>query len=101
MDSKILLGKILQRFFDKKIAKVEGFYSFGYIRETNNSVYVTRQTGEDTPIPFNKIIVGIVAYQSNPELYETNPTALREFGITRVTSPIFALLHLLSKEDYE
>jgi len=101
MDPKILLGKILQRFFDTKIAKVEGYNSFGYIKETNNSVFVTREAGVDTPIPFNKLIIGIEAYQSNPNLFDSNPTALREFGITHVTSPIFALLHLLSKEDYE
>lgn len=101
MDSKILLGKILQRFFDKKIAKVEGYNSFGYLRETNNSVYVTREGGDDTLIPFNKIIDGIEAYQSNSELYDTPPTVLREFGIAHFTSPIFAFLHLLSKEDYE
>ena len=41
MDSKILLGKIPQRFKDKTVAKVEGYNSFGYIRETDNAVVVT------------------------------------------------------------
>lgn len=45
MDSKILLGKILQRFFDLKIAKIEDYNSFGYIRETINSIIVTREGG--------------------------------------------------------
>jgi hypothetical protein len=100
MDSKILLGKILQRFKDLKISQVEGYKTFGYISETNSSVKVTRETGEDTPIPFSKLIIGIEAYQSNPELYDSIPKSLREFGITHFTSPIWSLLHLLNKEDY-
>ena len=48
MDSKILLGKILQRFKDQGVVKVEGYKSFGYIKETDNAVYVTREDGEDT-----------------------------------------------------
>ncbi|MBP6304270.1 MAG: hypothetical protein KBB37_03160 [Bacteroidia bacterium] len=100
MDSRILLGKILQRLKDNGKAQVEGYNSFGYIRETENAVWVTRETGDNTPVPFDKILKGISAYQSNSILYNQGPTALREFGITHVTSPIFALLHLLEKEDY-
>ncbi len=101
MDSKILLGKLLQRFKDKAVAKVKGYNSFVYIRETDNSVLVTREAGEDTPIPFDKILTGIDAYKTNRSLYKTNPTALRDFGITHVTSPVFALLHLLDEEDFK
>lgn len=101
MDSKILLGKLLQRFKDKAVAKVEGYNSFGYIRETENSVLVTREAGEDTPVPFEKILKGIDAYKSNSALYQSTPTALRDFDITHVTSPVFALLHLLDKEDFK
>lgn len=101
MDSKILLGKILQRFKDKAVATVEGYNSFGYIRETENSVFVTREAGEDTPVPFEKILKGIDAYKSNSALYQSTPTALRDFEITHVTSPVFALLHLLDEEDFK
>lgn len=100
MDSKILLGKILQRFSDKKVCQVEGYNSFGYIRETNNSVYVTRENGQDTPIPFKKIIIGIEACQKNLSLYNLGPGELREYGITHINSPIWSLLHLLKEEEY-
>ena len=100
MDSKILLGKILQRFYDRKAAQVEGYNSFGYLKETNQSVLVTRQAGADTVIPFEKIIKGIEAYKANPQLYDEGPTALRQFGITHMTSPIWAMLHLLEKNNY-
>ncbi len=100
MDSKILLGKILQRFSDKKTAQVEGYNGFGYIRETESAVLVTREAGEDTPVPFSKILKGIDAYKSDTSLYHSGPTALRDFRITHVTSPVWALLHLLSEEEY-
>jgi len=101
MDSKILLGKILQRFSDQKTAQVEGYNSFGYIRETDNAVFVTREAGDDTFIPFEKILKVIEAYKLRPNLYQEGPSALRDFGITHVTSPVWALLHLLKVEDYK
>lgn len=100
MDSKILLGKILQRFADKKTAKVEGYNKFRYIRETKKSVYVTREAGQDTPISLSKILTGIEAYQKHINLYDEGPAALRAFGITHVSSPVWSLLHLLEKEEY-
>jgi hypothetical protein len=101
MDSKILLGKILQRFSDKKKSQVKGYNSFGYIYETNSAVYVTRENGNDTAISFDKIIVAIDAYKEFPELYDDGPNALRNFGITHISSPIWSLLHLLLRKDYE
>ena len=101
MDSKILLGKILQRFYDNKVCQVEGYNSFGYIKETVNSIYITRENGEDTKVPFNKILIGIEAYKTNANLYTKGSSSLREFGITHITSPIWSLLHLLNQEEYE
>ncbi|RZK10503.1 MAG: hypothetical protein EOO46_10535 [Flavobacterium sp.] len=101
MDSKILLGKILQRFCDAKITKVTGYNSFGYIKETGNAVYVTRENGKDTRVSYEKVIIGIEAYKIQPTLYKKGPSALRDFGITHVTSPIWSLLHLLEENDYK
>jgi hypothetical protein len=100
MDSRILLGKILQRFKDQGFAQVEGYNKFGYIRETHNSVIVSRENGKDTPVPFQKILIGIEAYQSNPDLYNGTPNYLHKLGITHVTSPVWAMLHLLRQHDY-
>ncbi len=101
MDARILLGKILQRFYDKRVAQVKAYNAFGYLRETDHSVWVSRETGQDTEITFQKILLGIEAYQSKPDLYNEGPTALRDFGITHVTSPIWSMLHLLDKADFE
>ncbi len=100
VDARILLGKILQRFQDRSVSQVVGYNRFGYVRETNKAVIVTREDGKDTPIPFSKMIIGIEAYQNNPDLYLEGPNVLRDFGITRVNSPVWSLLHLLDKSDY-
>lgn len=101
MNSFILVGKILQRFKDKGIAKVDGYSSFGYLRETPNSVIVSREKGMDTIVPFEKIKIGVEAFQSDLDLYASGPSKLRKFGITHVTSPVWSMLHLLEKELYE
>lgn len=101
MESIHLLSEILQRFKANGKAQVEGYNAFGYIRETENAVFVTREAGQDTRVPFDKILNGIAAYQTNPNLYQSTPTALRDYDITHVTSPVFALLHLLGEEEYK
>ncbi|GGG94127.1 hypothetical protein GCM10007415_31470 [Parapedobacter pyrenivorans] len=60
VDSKILLGKILQRFVDRKIAKVRGYNKFGYVKQTDKQVYVSRENGENTPVFFKKILTVLV-----------------------------------------
>lgn len=100
MDSKILLGRILQRFIDLQIANLAKYNEFGFIKLNKTSILVAREKGKDTIVPFAKIITGIEAYQKIPELFNESPTALRAFGIMHVTSPVFALLHLLTLDDY-
>lgn len=100
MESKIVLGRILQRLIDLQFAQVEGYNRFGLIGLESNKIIVSRENGKDTPIPFAKIIKGIEAYQQRPELYEEGAIALRAFGIIHITSPVFALLHLLKQSDY-
>lgn len=100
MESKIILGRILQRFIDMQNVQVAGYNSFGFVQLKISSVVVSREAGKNTPIPFNKLIIGIEAYKENLDLYEKGPTALRAFGITHITSPVYSLLHLLSKEAY-
>lgn len=100
MDSNILLKKILLRFSERKIAQVQGYNKFEYISENGGSVFIGREKGKDTPVPYSKILIAIEAYQKNYDLHDLGPSALRFFGITHVTSPIYAMLHLLEKEEY-
>ncbi len=100
MHPYILLGKILQRFSDKKSFHLKGYNRFVYVGETDKSVKVLREKGTKAIVPFQKILTGIEAYQSDPGLYDLGPVVLRDFGITHVNSPVWTLLHLLKKEEY-
>jgi hypothetical protein len=100
MDSKILLGKILQRFEDKGYAKVAELNRFVRVEESNSQLMILRENNNTTRVDFKKIVIGIEFYQRNPEAYDKGPKALRDAGLTHVTSPIFALLHLLRKDAY-
>ncbi len=101
MDSKIILGRILQKFIDKGYSKYQDYNKFGYISHTDNAVKVAREDGKDTPIPFSKLLISIDAYKENSELYNEGTTALRAVGIIHITSPVHSLLHLLQKDDYK
>ena len=100
MDSKILLGKILQRLQDQGYCKVKELNRFGFVEEKETLVIVSRQRGKNTKLYFKKILVGIEGYQTDTAAYDKGPSELRAFGLTHVTSPIFALLHLLPKDAY-
>lgn len=100
MESALLLKNILKRFKERGIAQVQGYNRFGYLDETESLVKVSRENGKDTSVSFKSILIGIDAYQKDNELYDMGPSALRAYGITHVTSPVYALLHLLDKAEY-
>jgi hypothetical protein len=100
MKEYILLGRILQKFKDSGQVQVTGYNRFQYVSETENSVTVLRENGKEAKIPFKRLLIGIEAYQEDPNLYDEGPSALRAFGLTHITSPIWSLLHLLDKTAY-
>ncbi len=100
MDSKIILGRLLQKFIDLQVSQFADYNEFGFVSLSVSSVTVSRENGDDTPLPFKKIITAIEGYQRNNELYDLGPAALRDLGITHINSPIHSILHLLSKEVY-
>lgn len=100
MDSKIILGRILQKFIEQGFSKYQDYNLFKFVAVNNKSLVILRENGRNATIPFNKLIIGIEAYQSSPDLYDDNTTALRNVGIIHITSPIFSLLHMLPKDAY-
>jgi len=94
-----LVQEIIKRFREIRNSQVQGYYSFGYIRETKNAVIVSRETGQGTRIPFSKIETAIDAVRSDDSVYSEGPSALRRYGITHVNSPTWSLLHMLSLEE--
>ncbi len=100
-DSKILLGRILQKFIDRGFSQVPDYNKFTYISHNSSKVIVGREKGKDTDIPFAKVLKVIEAYQLNPDDYEQGPSKTRDYGIKHINSPIWSMLHLLEKGDYE
>ena len=99
-DNNKILEKVLEAFRDQGFAQVEGYNRFGYLRETDNAVYVERETGKDTRVGFKYILSGIEALQDDHKVYSAGPTSLRKYNITHVNSPVWAMLHLLPLSDY-
>jgi hypothetical protein len=100
MEAKIILGRIIQRLIDQEFAQVPGYNRFGFVETRANSLIVSRENGSDTSIPFSQLLKAIEGYKACSGDYNKGPTALRGYGITHVTSPIFALLHLLDINCY-
>lgn len=95
-----ILSKILDEFRTRGFSQISGYNRFGYIRETGSAVFISRETGKDTKVPFSKIEQGIDAVKSDPSIYNAGPSKLRAYGITHITSPIWSLLHLVSLSEY-
>jgi hypothetical protein len=99
-DNNKILQKLLEAFRGNGFAQVKGYKRFGYLRETDTAVFVSRETGKDTGVPFDKILLGIEALQDDSNVYSAGPGSLRKYEITRITSPIWAMLHVLPLNDY-
>lgn len=95
-----LLGEIISTFRLSRVAQVPGYSSFGYVRGTDNAVFVSREGGKDTRIPHEKILSAIEAVKADPSVYDGGPSTLRRHGITHITSPLWSLLHMLPRDRY-
>ena len=100
-DSKILLGKLLQKFEDKGFAKYKTYNRFVRVKEDTASLTILRENGSKWKVDFKRILVGVEFYQSDPEEYHKGPSALRRAGLAHITSPVFTLLHLLPIDAYQ
>lgn len=90
---------IIKRLKDKGFAQVEGYNRFGYVRETDGSVIVSREAGKDTPIPLQKIESAIEAVRKDANTYTDGPGRLKKHGLTHINSPLWALLHLCTLNE--
>ena len=100
MTSNAILENILKSFKSQGYCQVPGYNRFGYVREINSTVVVSREAGKDTKIPFSKIQEGIEAVKADKSIYDKGPSGLRAAGLTHITSPIWSLLHFVPKSEY-
>ena len=98
-DIELKVNLVIKRFQEKGFAQVSDYNRFGYIKRTDKALVVSRENGEDTRIPLEKIKLAIQAVQKNNSVYDDGPSSLRKFGITHINSPVWALIHLLSLSE--
>lgn len=96
-----LLDRIVTRFRDKGYVQVPGYRRFRYLRQTTGAVVVGREDGQDARIPFRKMLDGIAAARDNRSVFAKGPSSLREYDITHINSPIWALLHLVTTNEFD
>ncbi len=99
-DNDKILQKLLEAFRSNGFAQVKGYNRFGYLKETDTAVFVSRETGKDTRVPLDKVLLGIEALQDDSNVYSAGPGSLRKYDITHQNSPIWAMLHLLPLSEY-
>jgi len=93
-----LISKILTRFKKTGICTSKKV-KFKYISHNDNKVEVSREKGKDTPIYFRDLARAIEAVRKDHIVYSEGPSRLRKHGLTHVTSPLWALLHLLNFKE--
>src|SRR5688572_22519476 len=89
---------LVHRFRKCGIAQVAGYHRFGFVGDHERGVFVSRERGKDTLIPFAKIVQAVEAVRSEPGVYDEGPTGLRRHGVAHINSPLWAILHLMDIE---
>ncbi|RZK20060.1 MAG: hypothetical protein EOO43_11365 [Flavobacterium sp.] len=65
------------KYTDSGFAQIPTYNKFGFVELKNTFMVISQENGEDTPIPFQKIIKSIEAYQGDINLYNEGPSSLR------------------------
>lgn len=99
--SNVVLAKIINNFKKQKIAQVQGYNQFKYIRETGSTRIIQRENGSEAKVPFPKLIIAIEGVQKSSTFYNAGSSGLRELGLNHVTSPIWAMLYLIDISQYK
>ncbi len=99
MDVSQVISMIVNRFERQGYAQVPGYNRFGFVVRGNSHVVVSRESGRDTKVPYAKLGEAIEAVREDSKVYSEGPSKLRNHGLTHITSPLWALLHLLKLEE--
>src|SRR5688572_9239717 len=65
-----VVAEIVGRLRETRYAQVEGYNRFGFVRTTDHAVIVSREAGEDTPIPFSTLEEAVKAVRRDPTIYD-------------------------------
>lgn len=94
-----LVAEVVSRIQRRGYAQVTGYNKFGFVAIGKEHVIVSREMGKDTRVPFAMIRKAIEAVRTDHRIYHQGPSALRAYGITHITSPLWAMVHLLTLKE--
>jgi hypothetical protein len=94
-DADQVVEEIIGVLREKGLAQVPGYAPFRYLRRNGAAVFVERRNGNEAKILASVLRRAVEAVREDETIYVGGPSRLREYGITHVTSPTWALLRLL------
>ncbi len=94
-DLDAVIEDILRALRKERVAQVPGYAPFRYLRRAGESILLERQNGHETRVPSSVLRRAIEAVRKDHSIYIAGPGRLREYGITHVNSPTWALLRLV------
>lgn len=90
-----VVQEVLSGFESTGYAEVPGYARFGFHKRTDSRVFVLRRNGNTAAIPNRTLAKAIEAVRKDQSVYRGGPSRLREFGITHIASPTWAILHVV------
>ena len=88
-----VVQEVLGDFESAGYAEVPGYARFGFHKRTDSRVVVMRRNGNTAAVPNRILAKAIEAVRKDQSVYRDGPSRLREFGITHIESPTWAILH--------
>jgi hypothetical protein len=95
----LVVDEIISTFKASRFAQVPGYKRFEFVKESRGAVTVLRENGNTADVRKAVLAKAVEAVREKQRIYTKGPSSLRDFGITHVTSPTWALLRLLPLND--
>lgn len=94
-DQDAIINCIIDAVQQAGVAQVPGYVAFKFVCLSGTTVVLRRRNGKTVRIPLSTLRIAVSAVVEDPTVYSGGPSRLREFGITHINSPTWALLHML------
>lgn len=94
-DHRRVLDDIVEALEAERTAQVPGLVPFKFLERQGDSVVLQRRNGNKTLVRLSTLSKAIDAVRGDHSVYIGGPGRLREFGITHINSPTYALIRVL------
>lgn len=91
--------QLIERFQAAGKAQVEGYDAFEWASQTEKAIVIRRKNGQTARIPKETVVSAIALVRRSPEVYQRGPNQLQIHGVSHVSSPVWAILHLATLSE--